>query len=30
MIDVKRFRSRSDNTRFAGATLDEVLCVKLG
>ena len=29
MVDVKRFRASSGNTRFAGATLDEVLCVKL-
>jgi len=27
MIDVNRFRTRSDNTRFTGATLDEVLCI---
>jgi hypothetical protein len=27
MIDVNRFRSRSDGTRFTGATLDEVLCI---
>jgi len=29
MIDVNRFRSRSDGTRFAGATLDEVLCTMI-
>ncbi|MEI7548738.1 MAG: hypothetical protein WCK21_11885, partial [Actinomycetota bacterium] len=27
MIDVNRFRTRSDDTRFTGATLDEVLCI---
>jgi len=29
MFDVNRFRSRSDGTRFAGATLDEVLCTMI-
>jgi tetratricopeptide (TPR) repeat protein len=29
MVDVNRFRTRSDDTRFAGATLDEVLCIKI-
>jgi hypothetical protein len=27
MVDVDRFRTSSDGTRFAGATLDEVLCI---
>ena len=29
MIDVNRFRARSDDTRLAGATLDEVLCIMI-
>ena len=29
MFDINRFRARSDTTRFAGATLDEVLCIKV-
>ena len=29
MVDVDRFRTRSRDNRFTGATLDEVLCIKL-
>lgn len=29
MFDINRFRARSDTTRFASATLDEVLCIKV-
>ena len=30
MIDITRFRSRSQDQRFVGATLDEVLCITCG
>ena len=30
MVDIDRFRTRSDDTRFVGATLDEVLCINVG
>jgi hypothetical protein len=29
MVDVNRLRTSSDGTRFAGATLDEVLCIRV-
>jgi hypothetical protein len=30
MVDIDRLRTRSDDTRFVGATLDEVLCINVG